>query len=133
VRSYAYGGDSLSYSQLERIVSACDRFEHSWRRGDGPKIESFLTDADIQHALLERLLLIELDFRRAAGEAPSPEEYRARFARSRDVIEAVFAAEPIRSEPSGTDSEREIFHGPIVPRTTRMIDEVLLTTTHGAT
>ena len=107
MRSYAYGGDSLSYSQLERIVSACDRFEHSWRRGDGPRIENFLTDADIHDALLERLLLIELDFRRAAGESPSPEEYRARFAGSPHVIEAVFAAEPIRNEGSGTDSERD--------------------------
>ena len=113
MRSYAYGGDSLSYSELERIVSACDRFEHAWRQGEGPRIETFLTDGDIHDALLERLVLIELDFRRAAGETPSCDEYRARFAGSPNVIEAVFAAGPIRSEGSDTDSELEFSLRPI--------------------
>ena len=112
VRSYAYGGDSLSYSQLERIVSACDRFEESWRRGEGPRIEDFLTEPDVHDALLERLLLIELDFRRGAGESPTPDEYRARFAGDLNVVGAVFAAEPLRSDGSDTDSDRDSFLGP---------------------
>ena len=85
--------DSLSRTLLERIVSLCDQFEQAWRAGDRPRIESFLTEIDNADALLERLLLLELDFRKQAGESPSPDDYRARFADSPTVINAVFAKE----------------------------------------
>ncbi len=68
--------DSLSCALLERIVSLCDQFEQSWRAGDRPRIEAFLTEIDNPDALLERLLLLELDLRKEAGELISPEDYR---------------------------------------------------------
>ncbi len=82
--------ESLQCTQLERIVSLCDRFEHAWRQGDRPRIESFLTAIDDREALLERLLLIELDLRKEAGELVTPDDYRARFMNSPTVVNAVF-------------------------------------------
>ena len=98
--------DSLSRPLLEQIVGRCDHFEQAWRAGDRPRIESFLTEFDKPDALLERLLLLELDFRTQAGETPSPEDYRARFADSPTVINAVFAKESAMREGPGPEAGR---------------------------
>jgi serine/threonine protein kinase len=76
-----------------RLDAACDRFEAAWRDGRRPRIEEALGDVpESERAGLFRALLeLELDFRRGAGEAPSPEEYRRRFPRDPEVIAAAFA------------------------------------------
>ncbi len=96
---------SLSCAQLERIVSLCDQFEQSWRVGERPRIEAFLTEIDNSDALLKRLLLLELDHRKEAGETISPEEYRARFVDSPTVINAVFARETAVVNGPGPEAE----------------------------
>jgi serine/threonine protein kinase len=83
--------ESLPCSLLERIISLCDRFEQAWKAGERPRIESFLNRVDDPDALLTRLLLLELDLRREAGETPTPEDYRTRFADSSTVVDAAFA------------------------------------------
>ena len=96
--------DSLSCALLERIVSLCDQFEQSWRAGGRPRIEAFLTEIDNPDALLQRLLLLELDLRKEAGETISPEDYRARFVASPNVINAVFARETAVVKGQGAEA-----------------------------
>src|SRR5271155_805057 len=103
--------DSLSCALLDRIVSVCDRFEQAWRAGDRPKIETFLTEIDNHDALLERLLLLELEFRKQAGETLSPDYYHARFADRPIVIAAVFAKETVPHEDPGANAGRDLLVG----------------------
>ena len=76
-----------------------------------PRIESFLTEIDNPDALLERLLLLELDFRKQAGETPAAEDYRARFADSPTVINAVFGTETAVHEGPGAGAGRTLSPG----------------------
>jgi tetratricopeptide (TPR) repeat protein/tRNA A-37 threonylcarbamoyl transferase component Bud32 len=63
---------------LDRL---CDRFEAAWAAGHSPAIEDFLPEAAEadRPALLRELMLVELHYRRQAGECPKPEDYAARF------------------------------------------------------
>ena len=67
---------------------ACDRFEMAWKAGLRPRIEDYLGgDADPERAsLLHGLLVLDLVYRRRQGERPAPEEYRARFPESVDLV-----------------------------------------------
>ena len=83
--------------------AACDRFESAWRSGRRPRIEDVLGEFPeaARPALLRELLGLELAYRRLAGEAPDPEEYRPRFpdhpAEVRDALEAA------STSPDGID------------------------------
>jgi WD40 repeat protein len=60
---------------------ACDRFEAAWKAGQRPRLEDHLApvpDAE-RPALLRELLLLEIDYRRLAGEQPSVDGLLARF------------------------------------------------------
>src|SRR5262249_58074090 len=89
--SYSWGSWSPSLARL--INAACDRFAAAWRSavagaGPAPRFEDFLADADGpgRAALLRELLHLEVEFRRAAGAAPRPEEYLARFPADEPLI-----------------------------------------------
>jgi serine/threonine-protein kinase len=71
-------GRSALTQHLDRL---CDRFEAAWAAGQRPKLEDFLAEAAEadQTALLRELLLVELYYRRRAGEQPTPQDYTARF------------------------------------------------------
>jgi hypothetical protein len=73
--------DALSLSLGRRLNQACDRFEEACRSGVQPRIEDFLTEPDAagRAALLRELILLDAYYRRARGEGPAPEDYRARF------------------------------------------------------
>ncbi len=89
---------STSLEAVRRIDEACDRFEELLQRGDRPRIEGFL-DAEPEpsrDSLLQALLDVELEYRRAWGEQPRADEYLARFPERRETVQAAFdgAAEP---------------------------------------
>ena len=64
-----------------RLDAACDRFDAAWKEGRRPRIEDYLGEATESERpqWLEALLDVELDFRRDAGEALTPDEYHRRF------------------------------------------------------
>src|SRR5262249_21148666 len=72
---------ALPLSLARRVEGICDRFEDAWQSGARPGIENFLGDvAELDRpALLRELVLLDLYYRRRAGEEPSPDDYR-RFA-----------------------------------------------------
>jgi len=82
----------LSFSLKEHIDRLCLAFEDAWRAGAKPRVEDYLRDVtEGEHdALLRELLLLDVDYRRRAGEAVELAEYRARFPRNKNLIDAVF-------------------------------------------
>src|ERR1051326_981314 len=95
-----------SVTVLERMVSVCDRFEAEWRAGRRPVIEDFLAAAAAADRLplFERLLGLELELRRAAGEALSRNEYQSRFPNFSAIVDTVFASELSPSETRAYDA-----------------------------
>jgi serine/threonine-protein kinase len=64
-----------------RADQECDRFEAAWKAGQRPRLEDNLAavpEPD-RPALLRELLLLEVDYRRLAGERLGAEEFLARF------------------------------------------------------
>ncbi len=78
--------ETLLPSPLGRQVNeVCDRFEAQWKAatqtGRRPRIEDFLVDAlpSQRGPLLRELVLMDVDYRRLAGEQPCIEDYGPRF------------------------------------------------------
>ncbi len=88
-------------SRVIRIDDACDRYEAGWVSGPRPRIEQFLDQvAAIERpSLLRELLAIELEIRRGRGEAPTAEEYLARFPDNSALVNDAFTVG--RSTESG--------------------------------
>ncbi|WP_165226676.1 serine/threonine-protein kinase [Aquisphaera insulae] len=125
---------SLACGELERLISICDRFDRALRTGERPAIEEFLASDRDSDELLERLILLELDFLMDAGYSPSPDEYRARFTDRDGAIEAAFgtwhtSSVGVRSSarPEGTLAQEAPTHGlrvePLANRTRAGLDD----------
>ena len=73
------GAEALS--RACRIDSVCDRFEAAWKTGQRPRIEDYLGEmAESERSLLVReLILLEVHYRRLAGETCLVREYDGRF------------------------------------------------------
>jgi serine/threonine protein kinase/tetratricopeptide (TPR) repeat protein len=75
----------FSATLMARIEDVCDRFEASWRTaeplGQRPRMEDYVGErAAPEYAiLLCELAVLDIAYRRLAGEHPSVAEYRARF------------------------------------------------------
>jgi eukaryotic-like serine/threonine-protein kinase len=74
-----------AHTQMTRIEEVCDRFEAAWRAaassGQRPRMEDYVGDPSTpEHAvLLCELAVLDIAYRRMAGEHPNVAEYRARF------------------------------------------------------
>jgi tRNA A-37 threonylcarbamoyl transferase component Bud32 len=95
------------------VEEACARFKASWQtRQPGqspPRIEDYLAEvpAPARAILLQALLVLELVYRRQAGDRPGPEEYLARFPQDREVIQAAFGDLTVSTPPAVADSVRQ--------------------------
>jgi serine/threonine-protein kinase len=80
--------ESLSTLELQRIADLGDPFEAAWRAGWRPRIEAVLSGAleSERSPLLGVLLAQEWEIRVELGEAPTIQEYRARFPGQDEVI-----------------------------------------------
>ncbi len=78
------------------IDAAADRFERQWNTGpDRPRIEDCLADVDESRRarLLEELVRVECELRRAGGEQPTPAEYLVRLPDDCQAVNAAFLGE----------------------------------------
>ena len=85
---------ALTRALTRRVDQECDRFEAAWKGGQRPCIEDHLAAVPEPErlALLRELILLEVDYRRLAGDLPRAEEFLARFpALDRDWIEGVLS------------------------------------------
>src|SRR5262245_26164420 len=71
-------------------------FEAAWRAGVRPRIEDYLVGVPeaARPALWQELLNAEIAWRRAAGERPTPEEYRVRWPTQTGVVDDAFTMTP---------------------------------------
>jgi hypothetical protein len=81
------------------VDRACEAFEAVWQAGRQPRIEDYLgaTPEPERSKLLRELLALELEYRRARDEKPTPEEYRLRFPEHAEIITPLFS----EAAPSG--------------------------------
>ena len=74
--------EKLSIAALERIDDRCAEFERRWQSNEPPTIESVLS-GDVTgvegEVLLAELVVLEFDYRRRRGDAPTKQEYLDRF------------------------------------------------------
>ncbi|MCY2992212.1 MAG: serine/threonine-protein kinase [Planctomycetota bacterium] len=98
--------DVLSLAAQRLIDHHCQAFEQAWGSGPSPALEQFLgeTAEPLRAALLRELLLIELAYRRQAGQQPRREEYASRFPHEPAVIAEVFEPDATGGKAAG-DSE----------------------------
>lgn len=69
--------ESVPLTILQQVNRRCARFEQQWRSGERPSIDSHLQNeaASSQPVLLRELLLLDLEYRLAAGESPAAADY----------------------------------------------------------
>jgi eukaryotic-like serine/threonine-protein kinase len=77
----------------DRIDEICDQFEAPWKAGERPSVEEYLVrgDASDRGGLLRELVILDLFWRKRAGERPEPREYVERFPDKNDVASVVDA------------------------------------------
>ncbi len=88
--------EKLPIAALERIDDLCAEFEEAWRHGKPTQIESMLprVESAVERAvLLAELLLLEIDYRRQRGEAPTAQEYLERFPENSEAIRQALTAD----------------------------------------
>lgn len=82
--------DRSKMSLAGRIDDLCDAFEQKWKAGHRPEIEEHAEELSepARADLVLELLLIELQYRRLAGEHPTPSDYGERF--SAEIVDTAF-------------------------------------------
>lgn len=92
----------LPIAALERIDHRCAEFEQQWQSNEPPSIEAWL-DEEVapseRNALLAELILLDLDYRRRQGDAPTEQEYLERFPNDPQTVQDAFNGDV---KPSGT-------------------------------
>jgi hypothetical protein len=92
---------SLPLSAAQRVDAVCDRFEAAWKTagaaGPRPRIEDYLGAApEPEHsALVRELILLEVHYRRRAGEGLRPEDYHGRF----PALDTAWLADALQARP----------------------------------
>ena len=83
---------TMEYDPAEAVRRLEQRFTELWQSGDRPRIEEFVSQVDEQSrgALVERLVAIDVRFRKAAGEPFSSEEYEGRLSGFGEQVSRAF-------------------------------------------
>jgi tetratricopeptide (TPR) repeat protein/tRNA A-37 threonylcarbamoyl transferase component Bud32 len=73
---------TLSIALAGRVDVVCDRFEAAWKAGQQPQIEDYLgelPEPERSALLVRELIKLDVAYRYQSGQAPSADEYHARF------------------------------------------------------
>ncbi len=118
-----YDGVALPPEVMQAVDRARRRFEAEWQAGRSPEIDAFLNDADesARALLLPQLVAIEIDYRRRAGDEPTPDEYESRFPElltglTLDGLDAMVGTNT-RTSTFGPDSDRPVRPETPAPKT----------------
>jgi hypothetical protein len=82
-------GDLRTSADIGSVEAACELFESDFKCGKQPEIEHFLAgwDEPERSKLLYELLCLEIQHRYAHGQPYSRDDYLARFADHREVVD----------------------------------------------
>ena len=82
----------LSPSSWRQLDGICDQFERALRSGSQPLPEQFLqpVEPSLRKRLVRELILLEIEYRRVAGQNPTRAEYNARFPADPEAIHEAF-------------------------------------------
>jgi WD40 repeat protein/serine/threonine protein kinase len=96
---------AVDLSRACRIDSACDRFETAWKTGNQPRIEDHLGEiAGPDRLVLAReLILLDIHYRRLAGQTCLVDEYDTRF----PGLDPTWLATVILGRPSSASTPTE--------------------------
>ena len=74
-------GATLTAAQRQQVEETCKRFQFDVLQGKQPQIDDYLDDTSLssRRLLLEKLVELDLAFRRRSGEPASREDYSGRF------------------------------------------------------
>lgn len=102
-------GPAATLAVARKVHEACERFEADWKARPRPRVEDYLGPPDdpARPALVEELAGLEIELRRAIGEAPSHREYLRRFPFHADVLARLF------DDPDGPAPE--MTHADVAP------------------
>ena len=100
---------TLPYLSTEDIQAACLRFRQAWRANEIHRLEDFLETVPFQpcDALLQALVVSEMDLRRAAGQSVDLNEYRKRFPNHVNEVESAHRRTQRREADSTTRPSKE--------------------------
>jgi serine/threonine protein kinase len=72
---------TLPVSLARRVDQACARFEAAWTAGQRPRLEDFLdaVPEPARPSAVRELILLDVHYRRLAGQEPLAADYQARF------------------------------------------------------
>lgn len=83
----------LPIADLERIDDICAEFERQWQSDQSPDIEAILNrniSGEARDVLLAELIVLDVDYRRRRGEAPTKQDYLNRFPDRSQAIHDAF-------------------------------------------
>jgi hypothetical protein len=88
--------EQLSVDLAEQVDRACVRFETAWRSGERPRPEEYLAGVPAagRAVLLRELVLLDVSYRRRAGETCRLADYQERFPELDAAWLAGVAADP---------------------------------------
>jgi WD40 repeat protein len=98
------GYEQLTPALAARVDALCDRLEKAWQAGRRPALEDFLTEVPetALPVLLRELILVDVLYRRRAGEAARPADYQTRFpALDTTWLAAAAGTGPVSPGPAG--------------------------------
>ena len=102
---------TLALGDAGRVDALRDDFERAWQQGERPRLEDYLgrVEARLRFATFQEILKIEIKLRRGRGEAPTVEEYLARFpddsAMVRDVYRSIVDATATIAAPASASAK----------------------------
>lgn len=100
------GAESLARQLAINVL--CDEFEAAWKAGRKPSIEAFLARIPSfdRAELAGELIALDAEYRRIAGQNPSPDEYRSLLAPQ--ALASLFPTSPGRISLPATLGEYEL-------------------------
>jgi serine/threonine-protein kinase len=99
---------TLPVSLARHVDQTCIRFEAAWTAGQRPRLEDFVgaVPEPARPSAVRELILLDVHYRRLAGEGPQAADYQARFPQLDPVWLARAVAARLEAQPKASAAAR---------------------------